>query len=87
MDIYPVWPAKTWIGYPIRVSQTIAVPSKDPVKILSPSALKFKEIIYPSCPFRVECSFPTSKSQSLAVWSMEPVASKLLCGSNETETT
>ena len=26
---------------------TIAVPSKEPVRILSPSALKFKETIYP----------------------------------------
>jgi hypothetical protein len=45
----------------------MAVPSKDPVRILSPSALKFKETIYPSCPFNVECSFPVSKSHSLAV--------------------
>lgn len=46
---------------------TIAVPSKEPVRILSPSALKFRETIYPSCPLSVECSFPVSRSHSLAV--------------------
>jgi len=66
---------------------TIAVPSKAPVKILSPSLLKFKETISPSCPLRVECYFPVSKSQSLAVWSIDPVAKKFLWGSNATATT
>jgi hypothetical protein len=37
---------------------TIAVPSKEPVRILSPSALKLRETIYPSWPLRVECSLP-----------------------------
>jgi hypothetical protein len=45
---------------------TMAVPSKEPVRILSPSALKFKDTISPSCPFNVECSFPVYRSQSLA---------------------
>jgi len=66
---------------------TIAVPSKEPVRILSPSALKFKETISPSCPFRVECSFPVSKSHNFAVWSIEPVAQRLLWGSKATVTT
>jgi hypothetical protein len=78
LDIYPVWPYKTWIASPFLVSQIIAVLSKEPVKILSPSALKFKDTIYPSCPFRVECYFPVYKSHNLAVWSIEPVASRLL---------
>jgi len=51
-----------------RKKSTIAVPSKEPVRILSPSALKFKDTISPSCPFNVECSFPVYRSQSLAVW-------------------
>lgn len=66
---------------------TIAVPSKEPVRILSPSALKFKDTISPSCPLRVECSFPVYRSQSLAVWSIDPVAHRLLCGSKATATT
>lgn len=66
---------------------TIAVPSKDPVKILSPSALKFNETISPSCPLRVECYFPVYKSHNFAVWSIEPVAHKLLWGSKATVTT
>lgn len=68
-------------------SCTMAVPSKDPVKILSPSALKLRDTIYPSCPLRVECSLPVSRSQSLAVWSIEPVAHRLLWGSKATATT
>ena len=75
------------MGSPSLVSQINAVPSKEPVSILSPSALKFNEIIYPSCPFKVECYLPVSKSQSLAVWSIEPVANKLLWGSKATVTT
>lgn len=75
------------MGSPTLVSQIMAVPSNEPVRILSPSALKFKEIIYPSWPFKVECYLPVYKSQSLAVWSIEPVANKLLCGSNATVTT
>lgn len=35
---------------PDLVSQTLAVLSKEPVKIVSPSALKFKETISPQCP-------------------------------------
>jgi len=66
---------------------TIAVPSKEPVSILSPSALKLRDTIYPSWPLRVECSLPVYKSQSLAVWSIEPVAHKLLWGSKATATT
>jgi hypothetical protein len=65
----------------------IAVLSNDPVKILSPSALKFNETIYPSWPFKVECYFPVYKSHSLAVWSIDPVATKLLCGSKLIVTT
>ena len=57
---------------------TMAVPSNEPVRILSPSALKFRDTIYPSWPFKVECSFPVSRSQSLAVWSIDPVAQRLL---------
>ena len=82
------------MGSPVLVSQiyfkkiiTIAVPSNDPVKILSPSLLKFKETIYPSCPFKVECSLPVYKSHNLEVWSIEPVAKKFLWGSNATATT
>ena len=66
---------------------TIAVPSKEPVNILSPSLLKFKETIYPSCPFNVECYFPVYKSQSFEVWSIDPVAKKFLWGSKATATT
>jgi hypothetical protein len=55
------------IPYLCNKENTIAVPSNDPVSILSPSALKLSETIYPSCPFKVECSFPVSKSHSLAV--------------------
>ena len=65
----------------------MAVPSNEPVRILSPSALKFSDTIYPSWPFKVECSFPVSRSQSLAVWSIDPVAQRLLWGSNATATT
>lgn len=79
----------TWfrIPYLCKKENTIAVPSKDPVSILSPSALKLSETIYPSCPLSVECSFPVSKSHSLAVWSIEPVAQRLLWGSKATATT
>ena len=68
-------------------SSTIAVPSKEPVKILSPSALKLRETISPSCPRRVECSLPVSRSHNFAVWSIEPVAHRLLWGSKATATT
>ena len=79
----------TWFSVPDLNYRrnTIAVPSKDPVRILSPSALKLSETIYPSCPRKVECYFPVSKSQSFAVWSIDPVAHKLLWGSNATVTT
>lgn len=79
----------TWFGIPYlyKNENTIAVPSKDPVSILSPSALKLSETIYPSWPLRVECSFPVSKSHSLAVWSIDPVAQRLLWGSKATATT
>ena len=70
-----------------KMSLTIAVPSNDPVRILSPSALKFKETIYPSWPLRVECYFPVYKSHNLAVWSIDPVAHRLLWGSKATATT
>lgn len=70
-----------------QMGGTMAVPSKEPVRILSPSALKLRETIYPSCPLRVECSLPVSRSHSLAVWSMEPVAHRLLWGSKATATT
>lgn len=69
------------------LGSTIAVPSKEPVNTLSPSALKFNETIYPSCPLKVECSLPVSRSHNLAVWSIEPVAHKLLWGSKATATT
>lgn len=46
---------------------TIAVPSNEPVRILSPSALKFRETISPSWPFKVECSLPVSRSHNFAV--------------------
>jgi hypothetical protein len=66
---------------------TIAVPSKEPVNILSPSALKLSDTIYPSWPFKVECYFPVYKSHNFEVWSIEPVASRFLWGSNATATT
>lgn len=65
----------------------MAVPSKEPVNILSPSLLKLSETISASCPFKVECYFPVYKSHSLEVWSIEPVARKFLWGSNATATT
>lgn len=79
----------TWFSIPYlnKKEYTIAVPSKDPVSILSPSALKLRDTIYPSWPFRVECSFPVSKSHNFAVWSIDPVAQRLLWGSKATATT
>jgi hypothetical protein len=56
------------------LTHTIAVPSKDPVIILSPSTLKLKETISPSWPFKLECYLPVSKSHSFAFWSIDPVA-------------
>ena len=66
--------AFAWSSIPdlilIFISFTIAFLSNDPVKILSPSALKCRLTISPLWPLRVAISFPESTSHNLAVWSL-----------------
>lgn len=64
------------------MSQSLAVPSKDPDTIWSPSDEKFKLITSPECPLKVQSSWPVSTSHSFPVVSMDPVASIVACGSN-----
>jgi len=44
----------------------MAVLSKEPVNILSPSALKCNDTISPLCPFKVAISLAVSTSHNLA---------------------
>jgi hypothetical protein len=68
--------------YPVHTSHTLAVLSKEEVRSLSPSVLKFKLTISALCPARLNISYPVSTSQIFAVWSIDPVATSMPWGSN-----
>jgi len=66
LDISPTCSSNICIHSPVLVSHTIAVRSKEPVKILSPSALKCNETISPVWPFKVAISLAVSTSHNFA---------------------
>ena len=82
-----MWPSSTCTGSPILASQIIAILSNEPVRIISPYALKCNDANSPSCPFKVECIFPISTSHNLAVQSIDPVPTNTPWGSNAIATT
>lgn len=61
------------IHCPDFMSQILAVPSKDPVIILSVSFVNYMHITSPSCPTKFITILHVSTSHSLAVWSIEHV--------------
>jgi hypothetical protein len=62
-----LWPAKTWRGFPVSVSQVRTVPSRLDETAKSPAGEKAKSVTGPSCPLQTAASFSFGRREAMTI--------------------